>query len=62
MEDCKVLDGVMFTDRMTDAGRRELEPRLKDFEDYFRRQQESGATPNDEELRKTLESLESQQA
>ncbi len=56
------LDGVMFTDRMTDAGRRELEPRLKDFEDYFRRQQESGATPNDEELRKTLESLESQQA
>lgn len=52
------LDGVLFTDRMTDAARRELEPRLADFEAHFRRQQESGEVPSDEELRRQLRKLE----
>lgn len=55
------LDGVMFTERMSDAGRRELEPRLQDFEDHFRRQQESGAIPGDEELAASLRELHAQQ-
>ena len=36
------IDGILFIDRMTDAARRELEPRLADFESHFRRQQETG--------------------
>ena len=36
------IDGILFIDRMTDAARREIEPRLADFESYFRRQQETG--------------------
>jgi hypothetical protein len=43
---------------MTETARRELDPRLADFELQFRRQQESGAVPSDEEIEKTLRSLE----
>lgn len=52
------LDGVLFVDRMTESGRRELEPQLADFETLFRRQQESGEFPTDDEIRKTLRKLE----
>jgi peptide deformylase len=52
------IDGILFIDRMTEAGRRELEPRLADFESYFRRQQETGQIPSDEEIQRTLRSLE----
>ncbi len=52
------IDGILFIDRMTDAGRRELEPRLADFESHFRRQQETGQLPSDEEIQRTLRSLE----
>ncbi len=52
------LDGVLFTDRMSDAARRELEPRITDFESLFRRQQGSGEFPPDEEIRKQLRDLE----
>ncbi len=52
------IDGILFIDRMTDAGRRELEPRLADFESHFRRQQETGQIPSDEEIQRTLRSLE----
>ncbi len=55
------VDGVMFPDRMTEAGRRELEPRLQDFEDHFRRQQESGTIASDDDLKKQLEELAAQQ-
>ena len=52
------IDGILFIDRMTDAARRELEPRLADFESHFRRQQESGQAPSDEEIQRILRSLE----
>jgi peptide deformylase len=52
------LDGVLFFDRMTETARRELEPRLADFEAQFRRQQTSGSIPSDEDLQKALRSLE----
>ncbi len=52
------IDGILFIDRMTDAARREIEPRLADFESYFRRQQETGLAPSDDEIQRTLRSLE----
>jgi peptide deformylase len=52
------IDGVLFIERMTEAARRELEPRLADFEAHYRRQQESGAIPSDDEIRRILGSLE----
>jgi peptide deformylase len=52
------LDGVLFTDRMSDAARRELEPRIADFEALFRRQQSSGEIPSDDEIRRQLRELE----
>jgi peptide deformylase len=52
------IDGVLFIDRMTDAARRELESRLADFESHFRRQQESGLIPSDDEIQRILRSLE----
>jgi len=52
------IDGILFIDRMTDSGRKELESRLTDFEAHFRRQQASGAIPTDEEIQRTLRSLE----
>src|SRR5262245_16279361 len=44
------LDGVLFPDRMTDAGRRELEGRLDEFEAVFRYRQKIGEVPPDVEL------------
>ena len=52
------LDGVLFVDRMTDAGRRELEPRLADFQAHFRRLQATGEYPPDGEIEKHLRSIE----
>ena len=48
------IDGVLFIDRMTEAARRELDPRMADFEAQFRRQQASGAIPPDDVLERTL--------
>jgi peptide deformylase len=52
------LDGVLFTDRMTDTARRELEPRIADFEALFRRQQSAGEIASDDEIRRQLRKLE----
>jgi peptide deformylase len=52
------LDGILFIDRMTDAGRKEIEPRLGDFEAHFRRQQSAGLCPSDQEIERTLRRLE----
>lgn len=52
------LDGVLFTDRMTEAKQREMQPRLAEFEAVFRRQQELGEYPSDEELKRQLRELE----
>jgi peptide deformylase len=52
------IDGVLFIDRMTEVARRELDPRIADFEAQFRRQQASGTIPPDDAIERTLRSLE----
>lgn len=52
------LDGVLFTDRMTEAGQREVAPTLADFEALFRRQQQLETVPSDDALREQLQKLE----
>jgi peptide deformylase len=52
------LQGIMFTDRMTEMGQREVAPILADFEHQFRRQQELGKYPSDEEIKAQLRKLE----
>jgi peptide deformylase len=52
------IDGILFIDRMAETARRELDPRIADFESQFRRQQAAGAIPSDEELQRNLRSLE----
>jgi peptide deformylase len=53
------IDGILFIDRMSETARRELDPRIADFEVAFRRQQASGVIPPDDVLERTLRSLES---
>lgn len=52
------LDGVLFPDRMNEIARRELEPRMSDFEAIFRHQQKTGEIPSDAELQRQLRELE----
>jgi peptide deformylase len=52
------LDGVMFTDRMSESGQREVASVLSDFEMHFRRQQQLGKYPSDEQIREELRRLE----
>ncbi len=52
------LDGVLFIDRMSDAARRELAPVIGDFEAQYRRQQQLGLMPSDEQLKDQLRQLE----
>jgi peptide deformylase len=52
------LDGVLFTDRMADVAKRELDPQLEDFEAHFRRQQEADEISSDKILEKNLRDLE----
>lgn len=52
------LDGVLFTDRLSENSLRELLPHLDDMEKQFRRDQKSGVIPEDEVLQKRLKSLE----
>ncbi len=57
------LDGMLFTDRLSEAAQRELAPTLGDFESQFRRQQELGVFPSDAEIEAELRRLaEAQQA
>jgi peptide deformylase len=51
------LDGVLFVDRMSDAGKREVAATLADFERQFRRQQELGVVPSDAEIEANLRRL-----
>ncbi len=52
------IEGVMFTDRMVEAKKAELEAQIADFEAQFRHQQDRGEIASDEELRKQLAQLE----
>lgn len=52
------LDGVLFTDRLTDSGKRTVAGTLAEFEADFRRQQSSGIILPDEQLAAELARLE----
>ena len=51
------LDGVLFIDRLTEAGKREVAPKVLDFETAFRQGQASGSIPLDAELQAELHRL-----
>lgn len=49
------LDGVMFTDRVSETSQKQLEPVLADFDAVYRRSQFEGRYPPDEEIRRQLQ-------
>lgn len=49
------IEGVVFLDRLEDSVRRELEPKIAEFELAFRQRQASGEVPDDETLRAELQ-------
>lgn len=55
------LDGMLFTDRLSEAARREVAPTLGDFESQYRRQQELWIFPSDQEIESELQRLAEQQ-
>ncbi|MSR59026.1 MAG: peptide deformylase [Planctomycetaceae bacterium] len=56
------LDGVLFIDRLSETGQREISGKLGDFEAQFRRQQELGVVPPDAEIAAGLQRLAAGQA
>lgn len=52
------LDGVLFVDKLSESSRREIAPTLSDFETQYRREQELGICPRDEEIRARLQQME----
>lgn len=54
------LDGVMFTDRVSDTVLNGLNPLLQDFEQQMARQQESGELESEEKLLAELKRLEAE--
>lgn len=56
------LDGVLFTDRLSDAAQREVAATLGDFESQFRRQQELGVFPPDSQIEAELRRLAGKQS
>jgi peptide deformylase len=52
------IEGVLFIDRMGESQRRDYEARLADFETQFRKSQQAGEIPSDEELKRRLQELE----
>lgn len=55
------LDGVLFTDKLSEAAQRELAPKMSDFESQFRRQQELGVVPSIPEIEAQLRLLAEKQ-
>jgi peptide deformylase len=55
------LDGVLFTDKLSEASQRELAPKISDFESQFRRQQELGVVPSIPEIQVELRRLAEKQ-
>ncbi|MFO1020695.1 MAG: peptide deformylase [Planctomycetales bacterium] len=53
------LDGILFTDKVSDGVKRELEGVISDFESQFRQKQAAGEVPTDETLTQELRRLES---
>lgn len=52
------LDGVLFTDRLSEGGKLEVRPELEEFEDEFASRRQRGEIPGDEEIRQRLAELE----
>jgi peptide deformylase len=52
------IDGVLFIDRMSDEKRGEFDAKLADFESAFRKSQQAGEVPSDEDLKRRLRDLE----
>ncbi len=48
------LDGILFIDRMTELARREIDPKIREFEMAFRADQKAGKFASDEQLKKQL--------
>jgi peptide deformylase len=55
------LDGVLFTDKLSEATQRELAPKIGDFESQFRRQQELDVFPSNSEIEAQLRQLAEKQ-
>ena len=55
------LDGVLFTDKLSEASQRELAPKMGDFESQFRRQQELGVVLSIPEIEAQLRRLAEKQ-
>lgn len=56
------LDGVLFTDRMTDAARKDIDGELDVFETEFNSRRETGGIPSDEEIAKQWSNWETRYA
>lgn len=52
------IQGVLFTDRMTDSGKLRIDGLLEEFELAFQSQQNVGGIPSDEEIRNRLAEIE----
>jgi len=52
------LDGVMFTDRMTETARADALPMLEEFDFNFQSQRNTGGIPSDEAINARLAELE----
>lgn len=51
------LDGILFIDRLEEAVREEVAPKVADFAAEYARRQSLGETPTDDELRARLKQL-----
>jgi peptide deformylase len=56
------LEGVLFTDRMTDAARKDIDGELDVFETEFNSRRETGGIPSDEAIAKQWADWESRYA
>ena len=52
------LNGTMFIDRLSEAGRIDVEPAVAEFEIAFDSKRKTGGIPNDETIAKRLQDLE----
>lgn len=52
------LDGVLFTDRLTESLKKKVQPALEDFESAFREHQQQGELPDDDHLQKLLDTFQ----
>ena len=51
------VDGMVFLDRLEDSVRRELQPKIAEFEVAYQKRQAAGEIPDDETLRRELQRL-----